>query len=29
VVHDDELWVTYSWQRRSIALVRLPIDELG
>lgn len=29
VVHDDELWVTYSWQRRSIALVRLPVDELG
>ncbi|MFT3889464.1 MAG: exo-alpha-sialidase [Arachnia sp.] len=29
VVEDDELWVTYSWQRRSIALARLPLSALA
>lgn len=25
----DELWVTYTWQRRGIALARVPLDLLG
>ena len=25
----DELWVTYTWQRRGIALTRVPLDLLA
>lgn len=27
-VVDDELWVTYTWQRQGIALARIPLDAL-